>query len=45
MKRALVLAMLLLIPGVAGAQQIGGTVTDTTGGVLPGVTVGRAATP
>ena len=39
MKRALVLAMLLLIPGVAGAQQIGGTVTDTTGGVLPGVTV------
>ena len=30
---------LLLIPGLASAQQIGGTVTDTTGGVLPGVTV------
>ena len=39
MRKALVLAMLLLIPGIAGAQQIGGTVTDTTGGVLPGVTV------
>ena len=25
--------------GVASAQQIGGTVSDTTGGVLPGVTV------
>ena len=30
---------LLLLPGLAVAQQIGGTVTDTTGGVLPGVTV------
>ncbi|MCY4600717.1 MAG: TonB-dependent receptor [Acidobacteria bacterium] len=39
MRKALVLAILLLIPGIAGAQQIGGTVTDTTGGVLPGVTV------
>ena len=35
MKKALVLAMLLLVPAIAGAQQIGGTVTDTTGGVLP----------
>lgn len=32
-------ACLLLAPGLAEAQQIGGTVTDTTGGVLPGVTV------
>ena len=39
MKKAVVLAILLLVPGIAGAQQIGGTVTDTTGGVLPGVTV------
>ena len=30
---------LLLLPGLAAAQQIGGAVTDTTGGVLPGVTV------
>ena len=30
---------LLALPGLAGAQQIGGSVTDTTGGVLPGVTV------
>ena len=30
---------LLLAPGLASAQQIGGTVADTTGGVLPGVTV------
>ena len=29
----------LLVPFVAGAQSIGGTVTDGTGGVLPGVTV------
>ena len=29
----------LLLPGLAAAQEIGGTVTDTTGGVLPGVTV------
>ncbi len=33
------LAALLLAPLPAAAQQIGGTVTDTTGGVLPGVTV------
>ncbi|MYI74702.1 MAG: carboxypeptidase regulatory-like domain-containing protein, partial [Acidobacteria bacterium] len=32
-------ACLLLAPGLAEAQQIGGTVTDATGGVLPGVTV------
>ena len=30
---------LLLAPTLAHAQAIGGTVTDTTGGVLPGVTV------
>ena len=30
---------LLLAPTLAEAQAIGGTVTDTTGGVLPGVTV------
>ena len=30
---------LLLLPALASAQAIGGTVTDTTGGVLPGVTV------
>ena len=28
-----------LIPGLARAQQIGGTVTDSTGALLPGVTV------
>ena len=33
------LAMLTLLPGTASAQEIGGAVTDTTGGVLPGVTV------
>ena len=32
-------ACLLLLPGLAHAQAIGGTVTDTTGAVLPGVTV------
>lgn len=31
--------LLLLAPAVTRAQQIGGTVTDTTGAVLPGVTV------
>ena len=36
---ACVAAVGLLAPGVALAQQIGGTVTDTTGAVLPGVTV------
>ena len=30
---------LLLLPNLVAAQEIGGTVTDTTGGVLPGVTV------
>ena len=34
-----VVVCLLLAPGLASAQAIGGTVTDTTGGVLPGVTV------
>ena len=34
-----VLGIAVLIPGVASAQRIGGTVTDTTAGVLPGVTV------
>ena len=34
-----VLVCLLVIPSLAAAQQIGGTVTDTTGAVLPGVTV------
>ena len=33
------LAYLMLTPGLANAQEIGGTVTDTTGSVLPGVTV------
>ena len=32
-------ACLLLAPTLARAQAIGGTVSDTTGGVLPGVTV------
>ena len=35
----LVLLGLLALPALSSAQQIGGTVTDTTGGVLPGVTV------
>jgi hypothetical protein len=41
------LAMVLLMPAIAAAQQngsIGGVVTDSTGGVLPGVTV-EAASP
>ena len=33
------IAWLLFVPALASAQAIGGTVTDTTGGVLPGVTV------
>ena len=33
------IASLLLVPTLASAQAIGGTVTDTTSGVLPGVTV------
>ena len=36
---AVAAAGLLLAPTSADAQAIGGTVTDTTGGVLPGVTV------
>ena len=32
-------ACILLLPGLASAQAIGGTVSDSTGGVLPGVTV------
>ena len=36
---ALVMCMFMLLPGTASAQAIGGAVTDTTGGVLPGVTV------
>ena len=31
--------LLFLVPVVASAQSIGGRVTDTTGGILPGVTV------
>ena len=37
--RAAVIAFPILVPSLASAQAIGGTVTDTTGGVLPGVTV------
>ena len=33
------LVCLLAVPGIGSAQQIGGTVADTTGAVLPGVTV------
>ena len=33
------LVMLVLLPGTASAQAVGGTVADTTAGVLPGVTV------
>ena len=41
MRKSFILAALalLLLPGAADAQQIGGTVSDSTGGVLPGVTV------
>jgi hypothetical protein len=35
----LVMAGLLLAPGVTNAQAISGTVTDATGNILPGVTV------
>jgi hypothetical protein len=40
-KRLLIFALLLGVPGMAVAQEatISGTVTDSTGGVLPGVTV------
>jgi hypothetical protein len=36
---ALGIGALVLAPSVSNAQQIGGTVSDSTGGVLPGVTV------
>ena len=36
---ALGILALVLAPSVTNAQEIGGTVSDTTGGVLPGVTV------
>ena len=36
---ALAIGAVVLAPSVTNAQQIGGTVSDTTGGVLPGVTV------
>ena len=36
---ALAAVFLCLAPGAASAQTIGGTVSDETGGVLPGVTV------
>ena len=41
MRKSFILAALalVLLPGAAAAQQIGGTVSDSTGGVLPGVTV------
>ena len=35
----LALGCLFLLPGIANAQAIGGTVSDSTGAVLPGVTV------
>src|SRR5262245_30965036 len=41
---AKVFVLLLVVPGLAAAQEISGTVTDTTGAVLPGVTV-EAASP
>ena len=34
-----IVACALMVPSVVSAQEIGGTVTDNTGGVLPGVTV------
>src|SRR5258705_2327390 len=39
--RALIVTLLLFLPSVAFAQEatISGTVTDSTGGVLPGVTI------
>jgi len=37
--RALGILALVLSPTVSNAQEIGGTVSDSTGGVLPGVTV------
>ncbi|MGE3844706.1 MAG: TonB-dependent receptor [Vicinamibacterales bacterium] len=40
-KRLLLLAVMLALPGLAAAQEatIAGTISDTTGGVLPGVTI------
>lgn len=40
-RRLLLLAVMLALPGVTWAQEatIAGTISDTTGGVLPGVTV------
>ena len=45
-RRLVLLAVMLALPGVTWAQEatIAGTITDTTGGVLPGVTVARRAT-
>ena len=45
MKIALIVACLLAVPCVAVAQdgRITGTVTDATGGGLPGVTVAAAS--
>ena len=39
--RALLVAVLLMLPVAAFAQEatVAGTVTDSTGGVLPGVTI------
>ena len=44
MRIALIAAVALALPGAAAAQDAGiaGTVTDDTGGVLPGVTVEAA---
>ena len=36
---AAAITCLLLVPSLVSAQAIGGTVTDATGGILPGVTV------
>jgi hypothetical protein len=45
-KRVILLAVLLIVPVIANAQQatITGVVTDASGGVLPGVTV-EASSP
>ena len=37
--RTIAMAVLLLVPAVASAQVLSGTVRDASGGVLPGVTV------
>lgn len=36
---ALAAGIVCVVPRPAGAQQIGGTVTDASGAILPGVTV------